>query len=133
MTDKLKDQKEIIKLETKIGKTMAAQFRAKSRVELNDEFDRLTRYFEELELTAKEDEELAAAREKVKQLNEPYREQKAWNKIRRRFIYLLMVEAGWAKTTTEVHNEIRKELDKLPEGTTIQVGGDDPVKVGKGK
>lgn len=90
--DKLKESKEIVKIEKKIGDSSALHFRGMSKSELEYKLLELANHKEEIVTTQKEDEQLNDTKALLKELNAPYKEQLQQNKLKCRFIHLLMKE-----------------------------------------
>lgn len=90
--DKLKENKEIVKLEKAIGDSSTSHFRGLTKSELEFKLLELAKHREELVTTEKEDEELQRAKDLIKELKAPYAEQNKHNKLKCRFIHLLIKE-----------------------------------------
>jgi hypothetical protein len=90
MSNQLAEKKEIVKLEEKLGEGVAADFRAMPVKELEFKLLELSKHMQEIVTTQKEDEELQNAKDLVKELSAPYREQMGGNKLKQRFIHLLI-------------------------------------------
>lgn len=88
--NKLSSEKEIVKLEKKLGSEYADELRAMSTEELKKKLFELAKYRQEIEQAKKEDEELAAARRRANNLAAPYNDSKNDNDKRARLVYLIM-------------------------------------------
>ena len=89
--DKLLEKSEVVVLEKKIDDpTFASEVRGMDKAALEYKLLQLAKHKEEIELVRKEDEELESAKEKVKELSAPYREQSKFNKLKSKFIYLIL-------------------------------------------
>ena len=94
MNDKLLEPIEITKLEKALGKEFTAEIRGLSEKGKNDSLLQLSKYAQEIITAQKEDEALTEAKEKVKDLNAPYRDSLKVNAAKQRFIALLITEAS---------------------------------------
>lgn len=90
--ERLLEHPESIKLEKKLGKEYVAELRNLSKTELDQKMLDLAKYEQELITTKNDDEELETAKDKVKNLESPYKQDLAFNKARRRFVSLLLKE-----------------------------------------
>lgn len=92
MSEKLNEQLEITKLERKLDEGEASKFRGMTDKELEFELLQLAKHKEAIVTTRNEDQQLNSAKEVVKELNSPYVEQLKANKLKHRFIALLLAE-----------------------------------------
>lgn len=90
MSNELSQKKEITKLEEKLGEGVAADFRSMPIKELEFKLLELSKHMQEIITTQNGDEALQDAKDLVKELSAPYREQTAGNKLKQRFIHLLI-------------------------------------------
>lgn len=90
----LKKQKEIVVLEKRLNKEFGEGFTSDLRAlpvsELDFKLLQMAKHFEEIVTTQREDDKLRKAREGVRELNAPYVEQKKQNKLKSRFLALLI-------------------------------------------
>lgn len=90
---KLNEQKEIVKLERQIAdEYLVAELRALPKKELEFKLLELAKHAQEIATTKSQDEELQNARSLVKELGTPYSEQLKNNKLKSRFIHLIIKE-----------------------------------------
>lgn len=85
-------EKELITLEKKVGEQAAQELRNLPVKELEFKLLQLAKHKEEIVTTAKNDLKLQEARDLVKELNAPYKEQATQVKNKSRFIALLIKE-----------------------------------------
>lgn len=90
--EKLNESKEIVKLEKKLGENNASHFRGMSKSELEYKLLEMANHREEIVTTQKNDTQLNDTKELLKELNAPYKEQLQQNKLKCRFIHLLLKE-----------------------------------------
>ena len=85
---------EITKLEKKLGSEIASELRSLSVKELEYKLLQLAKHREAITTTKNEDEELSSAKEVVKELDAPYKEQLKENNLKSRIMALLITEKG---------------------------------------
>jgi hypothetical protein len=87
---------ELTKLEKKLaemqGEGYCSELRGLDKKALEFKLLEMAKHREEIVTTKNMDEEYQLAREKVKELNAPYSEQMKHNKIKTRFLHLLLKE-----------------------------------------
>ena len=83
---------EITNLERKLGEGEASDLRGLPVKELEFKLLQLAKHSEEITSSMNDDEQYQSARELVKEMAQPYREQQKDNKLKRRFIHLLIKE-----------------------------------------
>lgn len=88
----LNEDKQIIKLEKKLGSDYSDELRRMSITELETKLFSLAKYKEEIVVAQKNDEKLRKTKEEVKELRTPYRESKNDNKLRSTLVYLILKE-----------------------------------------
>ena len=90
--DKLLEEKELIKLEKKLGGDLASDFRSLTTSELEFKLLQFAKYKEQIVSTRNADIDLQRAKDEVKELSAPYKEQLKDNELKSRFIALLLNE-----------------------------------------
>jgi hypothetical protein len=85
---------ELTKLAKKLDEHEESQLRGMSVKELEFKLLQLAKHSEEITSTMNDDEQYQSAKELVKEMAQPYREQANANKLKRRFIHLLIKEKG---------------------------------------
>jgi len=89
---KLMEVPESTQLARKLEIEYVAEIRGMSKEELDDKMLGLAMEEQAIVTTKKADEKLEASIQNTKMLNEPYREQLKMNKIRKRFVSLVIEE-----------------------------------------
>lgn len=86
------EKKEIVVLEKKLGDGLVNELRAMGPKELEVKLLQLSHHREEIVTTQNNDDELNDAKNLVKELAAPYREQLSQNKLKCRIIHLILKE-----------------------------------------
>ena len=94
MSDRLREEKEVIKLEKLIGGEKANALRALTTDQLKVEMSKLGSAREENRRAKKDDPQLKEARAKKTELERPYREFDKRNQALMSFIFCLLEEKG---------------------------------------
>ena len=91
--DKLLEEAALVVLEKKIDDPVfVSEIRGMDKAALEQKLLQLAKHKEEIELARKDDEELESAKDKVKELSAPYREQTKFNKLKHKFVFLELLE-----------------------------------------
>ena len=94
MSEKLQEEKEIIKLERIIGAEKANAYRAMTTEQLKTEMSKLNSDREANRQAQKDDPQLEEASNKKKELARPYNEFKKYNQALTSFVYQTLKEKG---------------------------------------
>ena len=89
---KLLEEKEMILLEKKIGGDIASEFRSLSSTDMEYKLLQLAKHKEDIISTKNADVALQSAKDEVKELNAPYKDQLKQNELKARFLALLIKE-----------------------------------------
>lgn len=84
------DYDEYSKMEEKIGRDYCLELKAMPKEALDEKLLELAKYREEIKLTRSRDPQLESAKERVKTLSEPYREQLKGNELKSKYITIIM-------------------------------------------
>ena len=90
--NELYEDKEMVKLEKKLGTDYSNELRKMTIEELEDKLFHLAKYREEISESQNNDEQLRKMKEDIKELRTPYRESKTDNKFRSSLVYLILKE-----------------------------------------
>lgn len=94
MSDRLNEEKEIIKLEKKLGKLFAEEIRSLSAEQLKQRLVGLAQHRQEIREAKRNDEHLFKVSEEKKQLEAPYRDSLKDNELRSTFVVKVLEEKG---------------------------------------
>lgn len=94
MSDKLQDNKEIVKLEKKLGEEFFSMLRASTDSELRNVLQKHAVGYHTLKQALMTDPELNELHERIKDLEAPYETAVKINMLRQRAIFLVMQEKG---------------------------------------
>lgn len=95
MEDELMKDKEVIKLEKKLGADFANELRAMDKEQLEAKLLALAKYRQEIQSSKNADEELKRAKQRKADLEAPYRDSMKDNDLRSRLVSLVMEEKGY--------------------------------------
>lgn len=88
----LNEEKEIVALEKKLKDQGVERLRGMSLEELEFTFLELSKHAQEIVSTMNKDEQYQSAKELVTEMAGPYRDQSKMNKIKSRFVHLIIKE-----------------------------------------
>jgi hypothetical protein len=89
---RLREEKELLKIEKTLGSEFVAEIRSLKFDELNQKLFQLAKYEQEIITAKNQDDKLLDAKELVKELNTPYREALTVNRQKARLVGLIIAE-----------------------------------------